>query len=262
MDNLDTIVVIIGIVLILAGVALFVTGKVVSQNNQIEGFGIKLNFNNPSFLLVVAGIGMVLVPRVLPDPARLSQLPPPAAGIPGVQQTPTINPPAPQPTSTVPAAVITKDPKSKHPEQVASVDTDLILGGPIPSQAKIAKQAIKGPPSLAGSFDLYSYSINNVPQTLDGTLQMNKIGADQYEWITQVDTSDYQGNDLTYMYTGFLSYQNRNWYLKVTASNDPTWIDNGVVPAQVTRQGDQLQMSYNYSGAHITAVWEGGDAFD
>lgn len=117
---------------------LFVTGKFVSQNNQIEGFGIKLNFNNPSFLLVVAGIGVVLVPRVLPDPARLSQLPPPAARILGVQQTSTVNTPAPQ----------------------------------------------------------------------------------------------------------------------------PAWIDNGVAPAQVTRQGDQLQMTYDYSGAHITAVWEGGDAFD
>lgn len=262
MENLDTIVVVIGIVLILAGVILFVTGKVVSQNNQIEGFGIKLNFNNPSFLLVVAGIGMVLVPRVLPDPARLSQLPPPAAGTPGVKQTPTVNMPAPQPAPTVPTAPITKDPKPKRLEQVASVDTDLILGGPIPSQTKIVKQAIKGPPSLAGSFDLTSYSINNMPQMLDGSLQMNKIGADQYEWITQVDTSDYQGNDLTYMYTGFLSYQNRNWYLRVTASNDPTWIDNGVVPTQVNRQGDRLQMTYTYSGAHISAVWEGGDGSD
>ncbi|MBK8973617.1 MAG: hypothetical protein IPM37_20555 [Hahellaceae bacterium] len=262
MENLDTIVVILGIVLILAGVALFVTGKVVSQNNQIEAFGIKLNFNNPSFLLVVAGIGMVLVPRLLPDPARLAQLPPPAAGIPGDQQVPQESTPPIQPPPSQPTAITTKDPIPKHPERVARLDSDLIPGGQLPSKANVVKQAVKGPPSIAGSFDLFSYSINNVPQTVDGNLHMKKIGDDQYEWVSHVEAFDYYGNYLTYMYTGFLSYRDRNWYLKVTSSNDPTWIDNGVVPTQVNRQGDRLQMTYTYSGAHISAVWEGGDGSD
>ena len=207
------------------------TGKVVSQNNQIEGFGIKLNFNNPSFCSWLRGSAWFWFHaccRTLHDCPSYHRLRPEFPAF-------SRHRPLTRQHSTYlhrAGCGYHKDPKSKHPEQVASVDTDPILGGPIPSQAKIAKQAIKGPPSLAGSFDLYSYSINNVPQTLDGTLQMNKIG--------RPIRMDHPGRHLglpgkrpdLYVHRVSGPIRTGTGTSRSPHQTTPPGLDNGVVPAQ------------------------------
>jgi hypothetical protein len=68
MDTFDFIIIGLGIALIGIGLFLFIAGKRESQHgNQVEGFGIKLNVSNPSIILIVFGIGLVLFPRIMPS---------------------------------------------------------------------------------------------------------------------------------------------------------------------------------------------------
>ncbi|WP_158966059.1 hypothetical protein [Paraglaciecola sp. L3A3] len=93
MDSLDYFIVALGVALIVIGLYLFVAGKRDSANgNQVEGFGIKLNVSNPSIILIVFGIGLVLVPRLLPQNKhdQMIQLPATANNT----NTPTVNVPS------------------------------------------------------------------------------------------------------------------------------------------------------------------------
>lgn len=230
MENFDAIVVFIGVALIIAGVALFITGKVVSQNNQIEAFGIKVNFNNPSFMLLVAGIGMVLVPRLLPDPHRIAELPPPAAGIPAepsVSQANALQSPLSEP----------------EPQTRPAVQGDRL---PEPSSAS----------SIAGTYELLSYSVNNIPQIAEGMMRVEQGNGQQYQWHTQFDSYDFYGNYMNYVYNGALDFHNGTWLLDVNSSNDPTWFDAGSVATQLMQEGDYMGLSYLYNGNYINAVWE------
>jgi len=68
MDTFDYVIVIIGVLLIIIGLFLFVSGKRDTESaNNVEGFGIKLNVSNPSIILIVFGIGLVLFPRLMPQ---------------------------------------------------------------------------------------------------------------------------------------------------------------------------------------------------
>lgn len=68
MEFFDYLVMATGAILLLIGVLMFVSGKKESANrNQVEGFGIKLDVSNPSIILIVLGIGLLLAPRLLPS---------------------------------------------------------------------------------------------------------------------------------------------------------------------------------------------------
>ena len=66
MDSFDLILIITGALLILVGLGLFIFGKKEGNKNYLEGFGIKLDVSNPSIILIVAGVGLLLAPRLLP----------------------------------------------------------------------------------------------------------------------------------------------------------------------------------------------------
>lgn len=66
MDYLDTVFVLVGVVLILAGMIFFIGGKHKGVQNKIEALGVKLDLNNPSLVFLAAGMVMILVPRMFP----------------------------------------------------------------------------------------------------------------------------------------------------------------------------------------------------
>ncbi len=67
-DTFDYVIIGLGIALIIIGLFLFVSSKKgTPSSNQVEGFGIKLNVSNPSIILIVFGIGLVLFPRIMPN---------------------------------------------------------------------------------------------------------------------------------------------------------------------------------------------------
>lgn len=60
-----------GLILTVIGVIVFITGKSVSaeqkkDSNRFEAFGIKVDVSNPSLLLIILGVVLMLVPRMAP----------------------------------------------------------------------------------------------------------------------------------------------------------------------------------------------------
>jgi len=83
----DTVLTIIGVLLIGFGLYIFLAGKGHREgapSSKVEGFGIKIDVANPSILLIILGVGLVLVPRFFPDPT------PDDDGASGFQQLPQI----------------------------------------------------------------------------------------------------------------------------------------------------------------------------
>jgi len=131
----DTLLVIAGLVLVVTGLVMFVRSKTSTQASSVEAFGIKLNVTHPSLILVLAGVGLMLAPRLLPElpekeaepkPVVVAEAPPPEAAKP-TPATPAESPPATAPTSPPPAtaAVPTQPPKAAavpapHPAAPAS----------------------------------------------------------------------------------------------------------------------------------------------
>lgn len=98
MNWFDVIIMLIGAALIIVGVVIFVYGKVAPSKSNVEGFGFKLDISNPSILLIVFGVGLLLVPRLLPEGKVEPSVPIPAP-------TPASNP-GPNPVAVTPAANI------------------------------------------------------------------------------------------------------------------------------------------------------------
>ena len=115
----DTLLVLAGLVLVVTGVVMFIYSKTSTQASSVEAFGIKLNVTHPSLILVLAGVGLMLAPRLLPElpgkadkpepavVAEATQTQPAAPAItasPGTAAAPPLPPPAPSPSTPTAAA--------------------------------------------------------------------------------------------------------------------------------------------------------------
>jgi len=74
----DTLLVLAGLVLVVTGVVMFIYSKTSTQASSVEAFGIKLNVTHPSLILVLAGVGLMLAPRLLPELPGKADKPEPA----------------------------------------------------------------------------------------------------------------------------------------------------------------------------------------
>jgi uncharacterized protein YjeT (DUF2065 family) len=118
---IDTLLVLAGLVLVATGLVMFIYSKTSTQASSVEAFGIKLNVTHPSLILVLAGVGLMLAPRLLPGlpdkaddkpaPAVVAEAPQPEAAesAMGTRPDPTAVPmqppqPAPTPAPAVPIA--------------------------------------------------------------------------------------------------------------------------------------------------------------
>jgi hypothetical protein len=63
---IDTVLVLAGLALLVTGLVMFIYSKTSTQASSVEAFGIKLNVTHPSLILVLAGVGLMLAPRLLP----------------------------------------------------------------------------------------------------------------------------------------------------------------------------------------------------
>lgn len=69
---LDTLLFWAGLGLLSVGIYVFITGKSTSeekkqQSNRFEAFGIKIDVNNPSLILIILGVVMMLAPKLMPQ---------------------------------------------------------------------------------------------------------------------------------------------------------------------------------------------------
>lgn len=102
MSPFDLVLMSVGALLTLVGVYLFASGKMRDKASRVEAFGIKLDVTNPSLILILAGVGLMLVPRFVPEPV-IPEFPKPTAS--ETAQAPALSPaPAPQPPSAAPSS--------------------------------------------------------------------------------------------------------------------------------------------------------------
>jgi hypothetical protein len=113
----DTLLLLAGLVLVVTGVVMFIRSKTSTQASSVEAFGIKLNVTHPSLILVLAGVGLMLAPRLLPglpgksedkpEPAIVAEAPQPQAAAPTLSASPgmAVAPtPTPPPAPSIPTA--------------------------------------------------------------------------------------------------------------------------------------------------------------
>ena len=73
--SLDTLLFWCGLALLCVGLFVFLTGKKVSdeskkESNRFEAFGIKIDVNNPSLILIMLGAVMMLSPKFIPEEVK------------------------------------------------------------------------------------------------------------------------------------------------------------------------------------------------
>ena len=112
-DLFDTVLVVAGVVLVVTGLVMFIRSKTSTQASSVEAFGIKLNVTHPSLILVLAGVGLMLAPRLLPEPPDKTDKPeavvaeaakPQAPAVPASPAPAATIQPVPTPTAIVPPA--------------------------------------------------------------------------------------------------------------------------------------------------------------
>jgi len=235
METFDLVVMVVGGLLIAAGVLLFVTGKVAGSNNKIEAFGIKMDVSNPSLILLAAGIGLLLVPRLLPA-QRDVQVPAPLTTV-----MPTTQAPAPAPAVQEVPAVL---PQAVIPPTA---------GIPTPAPTR---PVMPTTPSLAGSYLLASFMENGVYTNYDAFLTISPTGQNRYGFYSAFQVFNQFGGVQTLEYQGEFFQRGGAWAMSISASNDPNWYGPGEVPLALQSDGDNLELRYRYGGSQIAAVWE------
>lgn len=246
MDVIDYISMTVGGILIVIGLYLFVSGKRESTNrNHVEGFGIKLNVSNPSIILIVLGIGLLLVPRLLPKPAPEPSLIPQEQAAEG-----PVNP-----------AQINTDRESGVPTQPQSVDTQIVEPQrrlePEQRQAAVAQAP---PPAYLprGTWQLRDYELNGVDMsdTTSATMMFEYQSSNRISWASSFMIGDMWGNVVNYQYQGFVTVNGSQYTLTFTQSNDPNFFGQSSTPVDLKiENGDVLHMGYMYQGANILLHW-------
>ncbi|MBL3528356.1 MAG: hypothetical protein JMN27_12335 [gamma proteobacterium endosymbiont of Lamellibrachia anaximandri] len=157
---LDTLLFWAGLGLLIVGLFIFVTGKTASedeksQSNRFEAFGIKIDVNNPSLILIILGVVMMLAPRILPQQTAelvppgttASSIPPPSSTqvIPKQESVPAKPEIAQQKSVIPPVQPIQKNLPKPKPEPIAAhtASTTQPIAPPAP---QAATQQISKPP--------------------------------------------------------------------------------------------------------------------
>jgi hypothetical protein len=224
MDGFDYIIIGLGIALIAIGLFLFISGKRESEkSSQVEGFGIKLNVSNPSIILIVFGIGLVLFPRLMPNVV-----------------------PSEKPDNI--QAVWNNDDKS-GPESVDNKsDNDSADNIPAPANVFFPQ----------GMWYLTQYQENGVDLTsnIQGNIRFNQRNANTQNWYAEMAAVDGWGNVLNYTYNGVINALPGGYSIDTTNSNDPTFSRQQA--SQLIMKMDNpnsLHMEYTFNGSAIIIHW-------
>ncbi len=166
----DTLLVIAGLILVATGLVMFIYSKTSSQASSVEAFGIKLNVTHPSLILVLAGVGLMLAPRLLPglpgrdkpEPAVMAQ-PGPQASAPSLEAspgkavapTPPSAPSPPIPVTAAPAAAVPAKPATRARVQSRTETPRIAAAAPAVGKPVVAvaadRPAIAPPPAVAAA---------------------------------------------------------------------------------------------------------------
>ncbi|ALS97301.1 hypothetical protein [Lacimicrobium alkaliphilum] len=224
MDSFDLILIVTGALLILVGLGLFIFGKKDGNKNYLEGFGIKLDVSNPSIILIVAGVGLLLAPRLLPA-----------------------NKPAMGDTSS-PLQHIVTEPQQQQSEFVTEKST---------GQDNTGKEPPKQQPRHfmpQGYWQLNDYQESGVAlPNVQGSISFANDSEQKRSWQANLIFMDMWGNMASYSYQGqiWVDPEGR-YFISLLASNDPGFIAQPRAPLELMmEQGNMLHLAYSYRGTDI-----------
>lgn len=256
MEVFDLVLMVVGALLILTGVILFASGKRESANSsQVEGFGIKLNVSNPSIILIVLGIGLLLAPRLLPGDrgAEGEPAPGPVVDRAEYQAPATTTVDAPPPASEEITGTQQAEPNevARRPEAVVAAVT------PTPRQESATTPA-SNVFLPSGTWNLVDYEEDGMDFTdnLRGNISFQQQSPNVVGWTANYILADMWGNTANLMYQGTISSNNGLYFIQTTASNNPTFYDQGASPLIMKfDNGGLLHMEYNSEGSDILSHW-------
>jgi hypothetical protein len=237
MDTVDYVIMGVGGALIVIGLYLYISGKKEKESaSNLEGFGIKLNVSNPSILLIVVGVLLLLVPRFFPK------------GPPSHVEPAHINPVVPVDIVSQPESIQ----RLKGKDTSASADIERVTK---PSKYP----PVQGAFLPAGTWQPNSYSENGVDLSanVSGTMNFTSQNIMSVQWNSNFVSQDLWGNVYDYSYQGQITNQNNIYTLNISASNDPSFIRQAPVPLELLQEnGGILHMRYVYQGTEILLHWQ------
>ncbi|GAA0376021.1 hypothetical protein GCM10009092_45280 [Bowmanella denitrificans] len=236
MDSADLVFMLVGGALILVGLVLFVFGRRDGNKNYLEGFGIKLDVSNPSIILIVAGVGLLLVPRLLPANKSLEHS--------------AVNPQILLPSNTAnPQSQAIVPGQSNVPAvTTANGQTQPVSPTITPTDSNVESVFLpQGMWQLSG----YQESGIDVPG-VQGNILFNVLSDVQANWRANLAYADIWGNFMSYDYAGQIRSANGQYVIDLLSSNDPGFSPQQNIPLEMMLEnGGVLHMKYDFGGAQI-----------
>lgn len=238
METFDFIIIGLGIALIAIGLFLFISGKRDSENsNQVEGFGIKLNISNPSIILIVFGIGLVVFPRLMSNGGPVQEI---------------INNPLPNLIEQI-----------EPTPQSSTVNSNVIKPAVTKSKPNPTPQFSEKPSAPSaffprGTWYLSQYHENGVDLSgnIEGSIRFNQRNENSSDWYADMVAVDGWGNVMNYYYNGIINAFPGGYDIDTQSSNDPTFSRQG--STRLVMQMDNpnsLHMEYMFNGSLIILHW-------
>jgi len=222
----DIVLTVVGIALILVGGILFITGKQAGGKNKIEAFSIKMDVSNPSLVLIVFGILLLLAPRIMPESGNDKNF---------------IDALDVNTNKTIPAEKVNND-------------TVATISKPDPSIVKPSLRVVL-PPAIKGNYQLTSYIEDGETINAEGQLLISAARNGLYSFTGSLQAYVDWNDTVSYQYEGYLAFRGEKWFLKIDSATDPEWFDRGEVSMTLVNDGNSLAMKYYY-GENIFVVWE------
>jgi hypothetical protein len=229
MSIIDIIFMFFGALLIFAGLYLFVSGKKDTSSNHVEGFGIKLNVSNPSIILILSGIGLLVLPRFMPE-----------------------NDIKPTPERLDPQPYVEGDGLNIPPPVD---DTKVTIE---PSPIKVEQKAVYFPEN---NWQLNSYQENGVefmvPVQLNATMTLSNRSATQTNWATNVFVLDMNGNIINNRYNGKISFINDAYTISFIGSTESIFQPEFNIPLELKiENGGILHMRFTSRSGEQIVHWQ------
>jgi hypothetical protein len=250
----DYIIMAVGGLLIVIGVLLFASGNRESANsNQVEGFGIKLNVSNPSIILIVLGIGLLLVPRLLPTDAPISR----AAPLAVTSDKPVVEDMGQAQVDREAVQPATQQARREQPDPAAAETTvALTEPDPLPAAPPVSQPTSAFMP--VGTWQLVGYEEDQVDMSgnVQASIYFEQQSPNQAGWVATFLFADAWGNIANYQYQGLISSSGSAHVIAITASNAPNFFAQGATPLDLKMEdGEVLHMAYSFNGSDILLHW-------
>ena len=223
----DIVLTVMGVGLILAGGVLFITGKQAGGKNKIEAFSIKMDVSNPSLVLIVFGILLLLAPRIMPESGNKQKL------------------------------ADSSDINTNNSTSAEKFNND--IAEPIKKQdvyaVKNSSLKVALPPAIEGNYQLASYIEDGEAITAEGQLIISAARNGRYSFTGNLQAYVDWNNAVSYRYDGVLAFRSGKWFLKINSATDPEWFDRGEVSMTLVHDGNSIAMKYYYGG-NIFVEWK------